>query len=151
MARAKYQVLVIPYHIAEGTPQYCILRRRDTDVWQFVASGGEDEDASILDAARREAWEEAGIPTDAPYLQLETQCSISTEHFPRARQLWGEDCLVIPEYAFAVEVSGAALTLSHEHTQYQWVDYDTAKGLLRYDSNVTALWELDNRLRLGLV
>ena len=47
MARAKYQVLVIPYHIENGNVKYCIFKRNDMKVWQFIAGGGEDEDETI--------------------------------------------------------------------------------------------------------
>ena len=43
LARAKYQVLVIPYHIENGNVKYCIFKRNDIKVWQFIAGGGEDE------------------------------------------------------------------------------------------------------------
>lgn len=67
------------------------------------------------------------------------------------RQIWGEDCLVIPEYSFAVMIDSTILNLSHEHTEYEWVDYETAMKRLRYDSNKTALWELDNKIKLGIL
>lgn len=33
MARAKYQALVIPYHVEKENIKYCIFRRSDMDVW----------------------------------------------------------------------------------------------------------------------
>ena len=59
--------------------------------------------------------------------------------------------LVIPEYSFAVMLDSISLILSHEHTEYEWVDYETAMKRLRYDSNKTALWELDNKIKLGIL
>ena len=56
MARAKYQVLVIPYHIENGNVKYCIFKRNDMKVWQFIAGGGEDEDETIIISAKREAY-----------------------------------------------------------------------------------------------
>lgn len=148
MARAKYQVLVIPYIRQSGKLLYCILKRSDMDdVWQFIAGGGEEEDGSVLISAMRETREETGISAKDKIFQLQTVCSISTEHFRQARLVWGEDCLVIPEYSFAVEVSDMEIRLSNEHAEYRWVDYQTAKRMLKYDSNKTALWELDNKLR----
>ena len=45
MARAKYQVLVIPYKKTEDGVLYCVFKRSDiADCWQFIAGGGEDED-----------------------------------------------------------------------------------------------------------
>lgn len=151
MARAKYQVLVLPFQRSEDQVVYCIFKRSDMDVWQFIAGGGEDEDESPLVSAKREAYEEANILESERYSMLETQCSVSTEFFRKARQIWGEDCLIIPEYSFAVEISSESMKLSHEHTEYEWVDYDTAVQRLKFDSNKVALWELDNKIRLGLI
>lgn len=151
MARAKYQVLVLPYQKQDGKIWYCIFKRSDTDIWQFVAGGGEDGDASPLAAAKREAYEEARIPPDERYDMLETTCSISTEGFQKSRRIWGEACLVIPEYCFAVETTNAVIRISGEHTDFEWVDYPTAMRRLRYDSNKTALWELDSKIRLGII
>lgn len=151
MARAKYQVLVLPYQKDEGKVKYCIFKRSDMDVWQFISGGGEDEDDSPLVSAKREAFEEAHISQKEKYSALETKCSIATECFKKARIIWGESCLVIPEYSFAVEISNIDLQISQEHTEYEWVDYDTAARKLRYDSNRVALWELDSKIRLGLI
>ena len=118
MARAKYQVLVLPYKKQDGEILYCIFKRSDMDVWQFIAGGGEDEDASPLAAAKREACEEACISPDEKYEMLETTCSISTEGFKKSRQIWGEACLVIPEHCFAVEITTAEIKISHEHTGF---------------------------------
>ena len=150
MARAKYQVLILPYHREGESVLYCVFRRRDMDVWQFIAGGGEDEDASVLASAKREAFEEAGI-SEGRFFPLETLCSIPTECFPKARAVWGEECLVIPEHSFAVELENTALAISNEHTEYCWVNYETARELLRYDSNKTALFERDGKLKLGII
>jgi dATP pyrophosphohydrolase len=151
MARAKYQVLVLPYQKMHGKILYCVFKRSDMNAWQFIAGGGEDEDSSMLESAKREAFEEAGIARNEKYIILDTQCSISTECFEKARIAWGETCLVIPEYAFAVELPNDTIKLSREHTKYEWVDYSTAIHRLKYDSNKVALWELDNKIKLNLV
>ena len=150
MARAKYQVLVIPYVQTADGVLYCIFKRSDMDsCWQFVAGGGEEEDGTPEVSAQREAFEEAGIPFDAHFTQLETTSSISTEHFPKARLHWGERCLVIPEYCFAAQLPDRNIRLSDEHTRFAWVDYTTAMQRLQYDSNKVALWELDNKIKMG--
>lgn len=95
MARAKYQVLVIPYKKNGKTISYCIFKRSDMDeCWQFIAGGGEDEDKTPLVSAQREAFEEAGISSQMHFTELETKCSIATECFKNAITIWGEDCLV---------------------------------------------------------
>lgn len=149
--REKYQVLVLPYRNTDAGIRYAIFHRSGSDCWQFIAGGGETEDGTPLVSARREAFEEAGIAPTATFTALETCCSIATEHFPAARQAWGETCLVIPEYTFAVAAPHCKLSLSHEHLQYAWLDYATAYQRLTYDSNRVALWELDQKLRLGLL
>ena len=63
--------------------------------------------------------------------------------------MWGRECFVVPEYAFAVKVENASLLLSHEHTVYEWLTYESAYARLQYDSNKTALWELNRRIALG--
>ena len=38
------------------------------------------------------------------------------------------------------------ITISHEHTEYQWLEFGSATKILKYDNNRNALWELDERL-----
>ncbi len=147
--RAKYQVLVLPYKRTDKI-LYCIFKRSDTDCWQFIVGGGETEDDTVLISAKRESYEEAGISPNGKYSELETLCSISIENF-LARKFWGENCLVIPEYSFAVEITNSDITISREHTMFEWVDFSAALKRLKYDSNKVALWELDNKLRMGLI
>lgn len=151
MARANYQVLVIPYHVETETVKYCIFRRSDMGIWQFIAGGGETEDDSVIASAKREAYEEANIDEKCKYVPLDSQSSIPACHFRDAEKIWGADCFVIPEYAFAVMMNNTTLKLSCEHTEYEWVDYDTAVKRLEYDSNRTALWELQRRIELGML
>ena len=37
MARARYQILVIPYYIQDGNVQFCLFRRSDMGIWQLMA------------------------------------------------------------------------------------------------------------------
>ena len=145
--RAPFQVLVFPYRQDPfGRIQYAIFFRRSPsygDLWQGIAGGGED-DETPLEAARREANEEGGLSYETPYLKLD---SIATIPAPQAAgMLWGPEVLVVPEYAFGADVGEQEIVISHEHEEFRWVDYATAHGLLRFDSNRNALWELDFRL-----
>jgi dATP pyrophosphohydrolase len=54
---------------------------------------------------------------------------------------------VIPEYCFAVEMKNAELIISQEHDGWGWCQYEQAIEILTWDSNKTALWELNERLR----
>lgn len=145
--RAPFQVLVLPYrHTADG-PRYCILRRSDAGYWQFVAGGGEQGE-SPEEAAARELREETG--KTGPLLRLTAMTWFPAKDVrPDWATLWGERTLVVPEYMFAVRLDGGAVSLSYEHTAYQWVPYDAAQALLHWEGDQTALYELDNRIRLG--
>jgi dihydroneopterin triphosphate diphosphatase len=146
VARAPFQVLVFPYRILEsGEVAYAVFRRRDDGMpWQAIAGGGEGGETP-LEAARREAWEEAGIAPGNAYLELASRATIPVVEFADFRDR--EDLFVIPEYSFAVEVVEGDVRLSREHAEYAWLPYPEAHAFLRWDSNKNALWELDRRLR----
>ena len=143
--RAPFQILVLPYRRTPGGLEYAILRRRDAGYWQFVAGGGEDAETP-LEAARRETEEEIGIARDSRYTLLDSRNTVPKDNFAAASS-WDPDLYVIPEYCFAVDAESKEIALSSEHTGYQWVDYNTARGKLQWDSNRNALWELNERLR----
>ena len=142
--REPFQVLVIPYRVIDNAPQYCVLRRADCGEWQFIAGGGED-DETPLDAAKRETFEEAGVESDR-WIGLQSLCYLPvTVISEKVRSHWGEDVFVIPEYAFAVECTNE-IRLSNEHTEYVWLGYDSAYERVKWDSNRTALYELNRRV-----
>ena len=145
MGRAPFQVLVFPYNRSPTGITYAIFKRSDShdDFWQAISGGGEDTEAP-LEAAKREAWEEARIPPDHSFMRLDSQAS-RVENVSR-RKLWSESVFVIPEYCFAVEVNPSAVKISEEHTEYRWLAFSEAEVLLKWDSNKNALWELNQRL-----
>jgi dATP pyrophosphohydrolase len=148
MSRAPFQVLIIPYRIdADGQPRYLLFKRSELEVWQWLAGGGENRETPEQ-SARREALEEAAIPEDTHLIRLDSIASIPAIHFAD-HHLW-EDVYVIPEYSFAIEVKELEVRLSGEHTESEWLDYETAHSRLEWDSNKTALWELHSRLSLSL-
>jgi dATP pyrophosphohydrolase len=145
MSRAMFQVLVISYRIdANGQPQYLLLKRSDLDVWQWIAGGGENQETPEQ-TARREALEEAGIPEDTNLIRLDSMASIPAIHFAD-HHLWETDVYVIPEYSFGIEVKDTEVCLSGEHSECAWLNYETARNCLEWDSNKIALWELHSRL-----
>ena len=142
--RAPFQILVLPYRKISSIPEYAILRRSDAEYWQFIAGGGEDMEKP-LEAAKRETEEEIGIARDANYIPLDSQNTVPKDNFSDALS-WNPDLYVIPEYCFAVDAESRKIVLSSEHTEYQWVDYDSAQDKLHWDSNKNALWEINERL-----
>ena len=146
MARAPFQVLVYPYHRSRlGRWEYALFKRSDAGFWQGIAGGGEDGETPHQ-AAKREAYEEAGIPANSTFLPLDTVASVPVTAF-KDSSLWGEDVYVIPQYGFGVLVEESPIVLSHEHIEFAWLPYKEAHHLVQYDGNKTALWELDTRLR----
>ncbi len=150
MSRAPYQVLVLPYRIARDNAVLYALFRRESSTggyWQGIAGGGENGE-SPLEAAKRETQEEAGIHPSNEFLKLDSFAMVPVVNVCGFR--WGSDVLVIPEYCFGVKVKGELLQLSHEHSEYKWLDYSRAMELLHWDTNKCALWELNFRVRKGL-
>ncbi|WP_327356370.1 NUDIX domain-containing protein [Streptomyces sp. NBC_01304] len=144
-SRAPFQVLVLPYRQAEGGLLYALFRRSEGGYWQGVAGGGEAGEAP-LQAARREAAEEAGLAGDFEFIELDARATIPVVSVT-GEFTWGPEVLVIPEHAFGVRVDASELALSSEHTECSWFSFSEAKSTVRWDSNRTALWELDHRLR----
>ncbi len=144
--RMPYQVLVVPFIKEEGKYYYAVFRRKDLDIWQFIAGGGEDNEMP-LEAAKREVYEEASIDKNLRYIRLSSITTIPAVNIHGLK--WG-DIVMIPEISFGVEVPGRDLKISGEHTQYLWLSCNDVINKLRYDSNKSAVWELDYRLRNGL-
>lgn len=148
--RAAFQVLVLPFlHVTDGEFQYGLFHRTDARYWQGVAGGGEGQE-SPAQAARREAAEEAGVARDSRVVPLDSLATLPVVNVT-GEFTWGPEVLVIPEHAFGVRCVSPELRLSDEHTEYGWFGLDEATERLRWDSNRNALWELDHRLRHGLI
>ena len=143
--RIPKQVLIIPYRIIDDKIEYCIFKRKDMDAWQWIAGGAEDFDKDKIESAKREFFEETSIK-NAQIQQLEMTCKIPVVNVVKDFK-WGENIFYSEEYSFAVNITNKKIQLSNEHTEYKWVDYKEAKSLLRYDSNKSALWELDVKLK----
>lgn len=144
MPRAPFQILVLPFRHTGDKFEFAVLRREDMNIWQAVAGGGEN-DETPAQAALREAGEELGLDRPTPLYPLQTTASVPARFFTD-RVHWPTGTYVVPEYSFATDLTGIEITLSHEHTALEWLDYKTAHDALRFDSNRTALDELHERL-----
>lgn len=146
MGRLPYQVLVILYLRKESNTKYCIFERTSPKSQiQFIAGGGENDEQPI-EAAIREVFEETGI-NNMDLKILTSICYIPTNIFSEAqRSEWGNNIFVIPEYSFVVEVKSETIKISDEHVGFRWVSYDEALKQLKWDSNKTALYELNCKI-----
>lgn len=142
--RSAYQILAFPFYRKEGEPLFALFRRSDDKAWQGIAGGGEDGE-SPFETAKRESEEEADISSGSKIIQLSSIASIPVEYV--AGFLWGDDVLVIPEYTFGIELDSKDMKISHEHSQYRWFTFEEALKQLKWDSNKTALWELNHRIK----
>ncbi len=139
----EFQVLVFPFRKCDKESyEYAIFRRIRSGLWQAISGGGKTGE-SFIEAAKREAWEETGIPQSAEYFSLQTVNSVPVYFFSEQTP---EGRYVIEEHWYAVDCSDMEITLSPEHSEYRWVNYETALKMLKWDSNKTALWELNQRL-----
>ena len=144
--RAAYNVLVLPFLYDGGNILYCIFKREDLNIWQSIAGGGEEGETPMV-AAKRESFEEAGIPKLNNYKELESMCYVSADNFSeKARKCWGNK-YVIPIYSYAVQVYSKDIQISSEHIDYHWCDYEQAKHMLHFDLDKTALYELNERIK----
>ena len=82
---------------------------------------------------------------EARFFRLDSRASVPKTAFSPTDH-WPQDLLVVPEYSFAVDVSGQEIDLSHEHDKVRWLSFKEATRLLTWESNRTALWELNERL-----
>ena len=142
--RAPFQILAIPYRLVDNRTEYCVFHRADLDQWQFIAGGGENAETP-WEAAKRETLEEGGVRSEH-WIALDSLAYVpATVISEKHRQHWSRDIYVIPEYAFGFECT-AVIELSEEHTECVWLSYEEASGKLQWDSNRTALYELNCRI-----
>ena len=144
--RIPKQVLIIPYRTNKNNKiEFCLFERKDLKVWQWISGGAEDFDKDILESAKRELWEETHIKDNVHINQLELITKIPVTNIVKDF-IWGRDIFYAEEYAFSVNINNQKITLSEEHIDYKWVSYEEAMKLLKYDSNKSALWELNEKL-----
>ncbi len=143
--RAKYQVLIIPFRREGNNVKFGIFKRDDMNVYQAIAGGGE-EGETALESAKREFFEETGI-TKEKFIKLDSMSTVPACFFS-ACKVWGPKTYVVTEYAFGVELTKKdKVNLSSEHKSFKFVDYETAEKKLEWDSNRTALYELNERIK----
>lgn len=146
--RAPFQILAVPYRFIKGELCFCVFHRADSDVWQFIAGGGENNEKPI-ETALREIKEETGV-TAEKLTALKSVAFVSAEVVAEnMRTRWDKNIFVIPEYSFAFECN-ADPNISREHIEYKWLPYNDARKLLKWDSNKVAMHEAMCRLNSGM-
>ena len=145
--RQPHQILAFPYKKQnDDTYLYGIFcRTGKNERWQAIA-GGVESGETWLEAAKREANEEAGISYEAKIIELESISTIPVLNVAK-EFIWGEETYLIYEHCFGIDVENENIKLSHEHTKMEWLTYEEAIKKMTWDSNKNALWELNERLK----
>ncbi|MGH8795203.1 MAG: NUDIX hydrolase [Stackebrandtia sp.] len=139
-------MLVLLFRDTDDGLDYAVFQREDDGAWQGVA-GGAEAGETAADAAFRETAEEAGLR--GRLFRLDCFDTVPARCFAD-RTSWAEGTFVVPQHFFAMDVSACGdVVLSDEHAEFRWLPFDEAHRLLRYDSNKTALEELNERLHTG--
>ncbi len=146
MSRQPVQVHVYLFRKTNNGYEYAIFQRSDLTVcWQGICGGLEDNE-SVIEGARREIYEEAGITTPFPLYKLETTSYLPDIIIAKSeREHWSDGIVVIPMYYLAMEYDGEII-LSDEHLQYKWMSYKDAREIIYFDDQKTALYELNELL-----
>lgn len=145
MARAPFIVFVYPYiKTSDVDFEYALLKSAERGNWEAVAGGGEDKE-TLLEAAKRETFEETGIQVKSPPIQLDTIAPVPVTRFKESYS-WG-NVYVIPIHYFSILTGNRQILLSDEHSDFKWLKYPEARDLLKFEDDKIALWELDRRVR----
>ena len=145
--RAPYQILAILYKRENNKILYGIFYRNSHPIWQFISGGGENNE-NPLETVIREIEEETSLSVEKEKIeQLDSKTTIPVLNIT-GEYTWGKNVYVVPEYSFAIEIKDedGNIQLSNEHKEYKWVEYEEALKKLKYDSNKTALWELNEKI-----
>ncbi len=142
--RKPHQILAILYKKDEkGNYLYAVFHRKDHDQWQAL-SGGVEDDETYEETVRRETKEETGL-TNIKITKLESISTIPVVNVT-GEFTWSSKVPLVYEHCFGVEVLDGKIKLSNEHNDIKWLNYEKARKQLTWDSNKTALWELNYKL-----
>ena len=119
--------------------RFLILKRAETKIyehlWQGVA-GKIEKGEKAWQAAIRELKEETGFDPVRVFV---------ADHVSRFYEIHGDRVNMVP--VFGIEVDSISVSLSKEHCEFQWVDFETAKNILIWNGQkegITAVFEMLN-------
>ena len=122
---AKLKIRVIDAYVFRKTKagiKYLILKRAETKMyehlWQGVA-GKIEKGEQAWEAAIRELKEETNLDPSMLFV---------ADHVSKFYEKHGDRINFVP--VFGIEVDSEIIQLSEEHSDYKWVDYDTACSYL---------------------
>jgi len=125
--------------------EFLLLRRipEKGGFWQPVTGGLEPEDDSHEAGVVREVMEETGIAREHIVRIIpDVHYFVMDKHY-----LTGEDRPPLEEFVFGVEVSREVVVdlennVYPEHDAYEWVSFEKAMNMLKWDDNKDSLKKL---------
>jgi dATP pyrophosphohydrolase len=121
-----------------------LLERRDRPgFWQSVTGSLDRIDEPLVQAARREVFEETGIAATEGRL-IDWQQSQRYEIYPHWRARYGPGITENVEHVFGLQLPDRVpVVLSErEHTRYQWLDWQAAAAQVFSPTNADAILRL---------
>ena len=143
------QIECIVFRKNKGLFEFLLLKRipEKGGFWQPPCGGLEKSDISKLEAAYRELLEEANLKKENIIRVIEDVDIFEiNKHY-----LTGEPIPTITEYVFGFEVNPDFAVSIHnniylEHETFEWVPFDKALSLLKWENNKVALQKLNQLL-----
>jgi dihydroneopterin triphosphate diphosphatase len=143
------QIECIVFRKKESAFEFLLLKRipKKGGFWQPPCGGLEKDDFSKLEAAYRELLEEANIKKEDVIRVIENVDVFEiNKHY-----LTGKPIPAITEYVFGFEVNSDLSVSIHnniypEHETFEWVSFDKALSLLKWENNKVALQKLNQLL-----
>jgi 8-oxo-dGTP pyrophosphatase MutT (NUDIX family) len=131
-------VCAFPFRVVESRIEVLLLHRvpKKGGFWQGV-TGKIEKGESPLQAAARETLEETGLQ---PIEVLATDY-IHVYYHPKSDKTRREP-------TFRARVSDGEVILSKEHDMFEWVSFDKALTMLRWEGNRAALRSVQTSLSL---
>jgi 8-oxo-dGTP pyrophosphatase MutT (NUDIX family) len=127
------QINCIVFKPEGGSYKFLILKRAEDrgGFWQPI-TGGVKEGEEQISAVKRELMEETGVTKYRQLINLKYSFCFSLPHLGN-----------LTENVYAVEVHPETeIVLSHEHTEYRWLDFEESLVLIKYESNKEGLRRL---------
>jgi len=139
MSKYRKGVFVVVYAMQDKEPKYLLLRRKLHWIgWEFP-KGGVNEKESFVEAVRREVKEETGLN----FITLNKFNFSGKYDYPKEfadrKKISGQTI----EGLYAVEIKSSQMEKivvdEKEHSEFKWVDYQTAQKLLTWENQQQAL------------
>ena len=141
---SKIEVRVIDAYVFKKDKnclQYLLLKRAPEKIygglWQCV-TGKIEKDEAAWETAIRELKEETNLDPSQIFV---------ADHVSKFYEADKDRVNLIP--VFGIEVLDTKIVLSDEHTDYKWVDFDTALNTLVWNGQKEGLFSVNNMLNLN--